>query len=362
MNLASGNNFEIGRISRNQRVDTQLPISEGEEKLSIKLSTKRISSLVGLAALAATAQGANAAYAAGDACTTSNADAITVGDGVCEITYLSTPTDAFKVPAGVSALQALLVAGGGAGSQGYAGGGGEVKVVDLQTSGEVTITVAAQAGISEDGQDSSVAQGADTYTAKGGTANGVSGNGNEAGVGINSGAGGAGGAGGPDLPGDNGLGDLGVNPADLPYYNGGPGLVVKDIAGATLFADDTDCFGGGGAGSAASSIDYDIVNAYNGVASCGAGSTAIDIAADTVTPIEAVPNSGGGAGASTSDQTARQGASGRVVLRYTLADTTDTNGGVTTLANTGGSDATVPFLFGAGMIVAGAFALRRRSN
>jgi LPXTG-motif cell wall-anchored protein len=319
--------------------------------LSIKSRNKRIGSIVGLTALAAVSQVTPAAFAVDDACVTSYSGAITVGNSLCEVTFLTTPGGAFSVPAGVTALQALLVAGGGAGSQGYSGGGGEVKVVDLQTTGDVTISVAAQAGAAEDGQDSSVTQGADTFTANGGQADGTSGNGNEGAFA----GGGAGGDAGPDLAGDNGIGDLGVNSTDLPYYNGGAGLVVKDIDGATLFADETACYGGGGAGSGISSFGDDLLFAYNGVATCGAGSTTIDIAGDSFAAVAPVANSGGGAGASSNDSAARRGSSGRVVLRYTLPDET-------ALANTGGSDATLPLILGIGTIAAGAFLRRRLSN
>ncbi len=333
--------------------------------MSIKSNAKKIGAFVGLAAFAALSQNPSAAVAASDACDESYAGAITTGNGACEVTFLSTPAETFQVPAGVSALQALLVAGGGAGSTGYAGGGGEVKVVDLETAGDVTIHVAAQPAPVNDGEDSFVTQGSTTFTAKGGLGNGVSGNGNPgSSSGFNTGAGGAGGAGGRDT-GDNNVGDVGVNPTNMPEFNGGLGLVVKDIAGATLFSDDTDCFGGGGANNGQSSFGDDIQFGWNGVAVCGAGSTVIDPANDTVTIVEATANSGGGAGAHPYDSVGRAGSSGRVVLRYTLAEVTTTavdGEPKTTLANTGGTLDVVPFIAGLAIVAAGAVALRRRNN
>lgn len=163
-------------------------------------------------------------------------DATLVDTGICEVTFTETPDSAWTPPAGITELQALLVGAGGAvGNDGeYGGGGGEVVLVELATTGEVDITVGiggTHAG-DVDGTDTVVEQGSTTVTAA---------------FGENSGRGDVDG-------GDSGNGNLGI------YYGGGggaggdategaagEGLVVSDIStGFDLFASDDRCFGAGG--------------------------------------------------------------------------------------------------------------------
>ena len=312
--------------------------------LSKKLSSNKLVAFVGLAAVASFSQASTAAFASGDACSASNPDAITVGNNVCEITFLTTPSNDFVVPKGVSALQALLVGGGSGANVSYTGGGGEVKVVDLATTGNVKVTVATAADIAADGNLSKVTQNGTDSIAAGGVKHDDFG-----------GAPGAGGPGGVDR-GINGLGDLGANSNNNAVENGGDGIVVKNIAGASLFSDDNDCFGGGGAHSDYSSDGSDIIWAQVGIAVCGGGSTSVDVAADTYAAVAPIANSGGGAGGYVDWISGRAGSSGRVVLRYTLAEEAPT------LANTGGFESNAALLFGSALVAAGALALKRRTS
>lgn len=161
-----------------------------------------------------------------------------VATGICEIrfTNASTPTS-FTPPAGITFLEALLVGAGGTGgwdSNGdvRGGGGGEVRVVSLGTTGDVTIVVGARGdcieGQCSDSTASSVTQASLTETAQPGA---LASSGGASGAGY-AGAYGGGGAGGAA----NG-------------YNGGAGVIVQSLVAqrSSMFLDDTDCYGGGGA-------------------------------------------------------------------------------------------------------------------
>jgi LPXTG-motif cell wall-anchored protein len=312
--------------------------------LSIKSNAKNLAAFVGLATVATLAQAVSPASAADSKCS-ATPGVIDVGNGICEITFPSNPIGYFAVPAGVNKLQALLVGGGSGASAGYTGTGGEVKVVNLATKGDITFNIAFGAEIGNPGNDTSVMQNGKTYTAKGGTPDGN----------TSAGSSGAGGPGGEDK-GNNSSGNIGSNPADMPSLNGGPGLVVKNIPGATLFANDNNCYGGGGASSAMIGEGSDIVAAWQGAATCGGGSTTINVDTDVYTAVAAVEHSGGGAGSYPFGDPGRAGASGQVVLRYTFGSSS------TGLANTGGTNSVLPYLVGSALIAAGAFTLRRRSN
>lgn len=163
-------------------------------------------------------------------------DATLVDTGICEVTFTETPDSAWTPPAGITKLQALLVGAGGAigNDNEYGGGGGEVVLVELATTGDVDVTVGLgglHAG-DVDGTDTVVAQGSTIETAafgensgRGDVDGGASGNGNDGAY-----YGGGGGAGGA---------------ASVGFA--GEGVVVSDIAsGFDLFAEDDRCFGAGG--------------------------------------------------------------------------------------------------------------------
>jgi hypothetical protein len=232
--------------------------------------------------------------------------ATTLSSGACEISFTSSST--FTPPAGTTQLHALLVGAGGSaipdGSLGYAGGGGDVQVVTLATSGDVTITVGA-AGTSSgysSANDTSVTQAGSTTTAEGGrpAPGGGADHGGDSGSGISTIQDGGSGAG-----------------AASTDASGGVGLVVNEITGAssTLFSDDTDCFGGGGGVRGAD-------------ATCGGGYTS-----DTANPLGTNPplaNSGGGGGGwsyydgSVSHAYTQEGAAGLVTLRFEVSALPDT--------------------------------------
>ncbi len=239
-----------------------------------------------------------------------------VSTGVCEATFTSSGT--FTPPATATKLEALLVGAGGAANGIYGGGGGDVQIVELLSSGEVTVTVGEGGTLGGGGNGtggaSSVAQGVTTDSAEGGTAGedgstggGTSGNGNEGSAQSGGGAG-------------------GNPPTDL---TAGSGIVVSDLD-STLFTDVDDCFGGGGAG-----FWY---GASTSLASCGGGFSTNVVDNTGSGPYApntgsadiflAIANSGGGAGTVISfDNVAPwagasnvTGADGYVALRYTVTE------------------------------------------
>jgi hypothetical protein len=311
---------------------------------------------------------AGTAFAVTSVCGTG---ATLVDDGICEVTFTETPDSAWTPPAGISKLQVLLV-GAGAGSgdpggnEGYAGGGGDVQLVELSTSGAVDITVgiAQEFLLENDDSDSSVSQGSVVHTAAGGESpytllglpwGGNSGNGNSSEESF----GGGGGAGG----------DAGVGYENA--WSGGPGLVVNEIDPGTfdLFANNDECLGAGGTYSNFWIEDSSIAGAVRSY-DCGRnlipdGYTWIE---DNSTLwfdgqgtdledfwiAEPTPNSGTGGstgyfpnwnGGATQYQL---GADGKVVLRYDAV-----------LAETG-FDVTGSLVAGAALVAAGAMAVTRR--
>ena len=151
----------------------------------------------------------------------------------CEAIF--TTSGSFTMPANVSQIEALLVGSGGKSlaNTGYAGGGGEVQLVNLANSGNLTVTVGAS-GAASPGDDSSIVQaGGSTYNAVGG------GNGTNGAVGTGGGT-------GANKGGDGGNGTSGSASA----RNGGSAIQVDTLAsGSSLFDGVTDWYGGGGAGA-----------------------------------------------------------------------------------------------------------------
>lgn len=190
------------------------------------------------------------AFATSSSCGSDPA-AVDVAPTVCEITLTSSGT--FTPNSQMIKVEALLVGAGGSSVTGYAGGGGEVTIIELDNSGDATVTVGAGgtylSGGDGTGGTTSVTQGVTTTSALGGTGfipyhGGNSGNGNV--------ASGWGGAGAGAASGDN--------------INGGPGMEVSSLT-STLFSTDTDCFGGGGAGF----YTYQGDTLTQTVATCGGG-------------------------------------------------------------------------------------------
>ncbi len=220
-----------------------------------------------------------------------------LGGGVCQLTYTA-GTASFVPVVGTSKLEALLVGGGGSGNSGYAGGGGEVTLVNFSdTSTEIDVVVG------DPGNPSSVTQGSSVSTANpgedGGGSGGASGNGN------------TGWPGGIDA--DGAAGGAGGSPAN--EDTGGQGQIVSALASSTsLFATDSNCYGGGGA------IE-DYADNY-GAATCGGGyeqDQPGNSAQDTPVAIAPAANSGGGGGTSAPVQDSNSGAAGLVVIRWVAA-------------------------------------------
>jgi uncharacterized repeat protein (TIGR02543 family) len=239
-------------------------------------------------------------------------------DNVCELRLTTVGESTFTPTAEMSQLEVLLVAGGGQGTDaangyGGGGGGGEVKVVGFGESTPPSLDLFV-------GGSSS----ASTVTNQGTTTAALPGQvGSFNSEGGNGGASGNGNAGWTYVPGGSAGGGAGASPVDA--NTGGAGVVVGDIApDGSLFSDDLDCFGGGGA--------IGIHSGTFGIASCGGGYMVDGETSATI--IAPVANSGGGgAGGTTvlgSDQTARAGASGLVVLRWVepqeITVTFDNNG------------------------------------
>ena len=241
---------------------------------------------------------AGTAFAAGECAT----GATLVADGICEVTFTETPNSNWTPPAGITKLQALVVGAGGAAGQAdgdaYAGGGGDVQLVELSVTGAVEITVGVGGDtVAGDGGDSEVVQGSIDVVAAGGQV------GAPGGVPV-------GGASGSGYSGDTynwaGAGAGG----DANAETGGAGLVVNEIDPTTftLFANDDSCLGGGGAATYASESAPNAY-AHDFAASCGGGMPLLPAdatwntfqwtwigAADDMELTAPVANSGGGAG------------------------------------------------------------------
>lgn len=296
----------------------------------MKLATRRTS--VALAAFATAGISsvflgtAPATAAAGDAC---GVEGTLVSPGVCEARFTG-GTTTFTPRADMTQLEVLLVGAGGSGeannasgTSGYAaGGGGQVRIVDL--SGTTTpITVAVPTPGTVGGVNNGTAQT---------VANGLNGNVDDTTALATGGASGSGNP-GTSVPGTPSYGGGGGAGGAAAGADGGAGVVVSTIAPAgSLFSGMTECFGGGAAVA---------VSGVTGVAGCGAGYSTSS-GGSLVGP---TANSGGGGGALTGSFSS--GASGLVVIRWngtaTLAfDTAGIGAGVASQAVPAGAAPTAP--------------------
>ena len=301
-------------------------------------------------------------------CPAGTVDLNVTGKIVCEVTYTSTPGAAFSFPSYVHSAEALIVGAGGTSVGGYAGGGGEVKVVSLDTATDAQITVGTSntgygtSNVTQGTSSHNADAGADGYDGNGAAPDpvpGQSGNGNagsffQTGVGAGGGAGTVGGFGAVDQADPLSLfGGEGVQPADL-------------VSSTSLFANDTTCYGGGGSAWSSSYLTYvsgskfyysaglsqggQPTNVYcaggyatnpiynsaanldganllisrntvvqNGVTYVYHGSNSIpDYIANGVSHVDPTQNSGGGAGAYFSQTSTLPGANGYVSIRFQL--------------------------------------------
>ena len=228
-----------------------------------------------------------------------------LADNVCELRLTAVGESTFTPTAAMSKLEVLLVAGGGQGSDasngyGGAGGGGEVKVVGFDESTPPSLDLVVGGA----GSTSSVTTPSRFVFAQPGSGSFLPGP-----DGANGGTSGNGNAGWTYVPGGSAGGGAGASPVDA--NTGGAGVVVRDIApSGSLFSNDLDCFGGGGA--------VGIHSGTFGTASCGGGYMVDGESSATI--VAPLANSGGGGAGGTTvsgtDQTARAGATGLVVLRW----------------------------------------------
>jgi hypothetical protein len=295
-----------------------------------------------------------------------------VSGTTCEVVFNETPNAAWTPPAGITKLEALVVGAGGGGDAWYGGGAGAVQLVDLATTGNVTVTVGVTAIANYDSsEDSSVSQASNTTTSPGGEPAPAGWNGGGDSGNQNSGA-------------TWGRGSAGAG-GDADYSDGGPGLVVSDIAApGSLFANDDDCYGGGATGyyiwetSTPGTFGFDFYGSGCGAASFEIPSGATEISAGnysftaadytaakaSLVPVAARANSGSGGTAlwanfDNSQAAVAAGADGKVVLRFTVPAEKLANTGVDSTKNL------VETGFGAALLVAGATvltAIRRRKN
>lgn len=300
----------------------------------------------------------SAAFAA----TSCPAGSTAVSASICEVSFTTPGETMWQIPAGVTSIEALLVGAGGASDGQYGGGGGDVRIFELDPTGNVTVVVGAGGTFSSSGTGiggaSSVTQNTVAESANGGTGGTLQTWGGTSGSGLES----------TDI-GGSGAG------AAASSENGGAGVTVSTLT-STMFTTVDDCFGGGGAG-----VVTGIDGPLNTSATCGGGyltdfesNTPDDNAwqpnTGSVNQFSPTANSGGGASALISFNTTfrwivqpQNGAAGQVVLRFTVQEQpADTSG---QLANTGlGTNA---FAWGAAALTglmgaALAFTARRRQS
>ena len=247
----------------------------------------------------------------------------------------------WTVPAGVTSVEALVVAGGGGGGWQYGGGGGAGGVVHHATFGttpaaDLTVTVGA-GGAASNTNDQSPSGGDSvfsTMTALGGGGGGNSSlNGADGGSGAGAGSAGAY-TGGSATQGDSGGGtgygnDGGDGEAGPDYTSGGGGGAAaagansngnasgaggagKLFSNFTSYGASSGYFGGGGGGS------YNVAYATTaGAGGIGGGAAGREMAAGTGYSADANTGGGGGAGGNSVSNYSGAGGSGFVGLLYT---------------------------------------------
>lgn len=269
------------------------------------------------------------------ATTTCPAGSTLVGNGICEVVFTTPGETTWTVPANVTSIEALLVGAGGASDGYYGGGGGDVKVVTLQNSGDISLVVGAGGTYADSGSGeggaSSATQGSASEESAGGTGK-ANFSGGTSGSGIIS----------------QGFGGSGAGAASTDQ-NGGAGIEVASLT-SLLFTQVSDCVGGGGSSWSESDTTASCGGGYftNFVANEGSGPWTPDTG--SINQFAPVLNSGGGASAlvvfdvnARYDTLPRNGADGKVVIRFTVSDQ---------LANTGESN--LPLLLGSAFALAAA--------
>jgi hypothetical protein len=298
-----------------------------------------------------------------------------LSSGVCELKFTQPGSHTFTPTSTITKIDALIVGAGGAAGQetsadAYGGGGGDVKIVSLATSGVIEVSVGAGAisGYSTI-NDTAVTQATTTTKAEGGRS-AINGYGGTSGSGLrgwdNCGSffpiGGAQAAG---ICYSGGGGAGGASTSEL----GGPGLVVNALTGAStsLFADDTTCYGGGGSVGGFRAWSNSRYSAYSGASVCGGGGVTVVTNGTAFTSYDMITpraNSGSGGAkyvnavdAAPAFTVAQPGANGIAVIRYQDSP-------AAALANTGSNGEFDGFAAGLGLLALGlgAFSLRKFLN
>jgi hypothetical protein len=247
----------------------------------------------------------------------------------------------WTVPAGVTSVEALVVAGGGTGGLGYGGGGGAGGIVH-HTSFAVTpgadVTVTVGAGGAAASTTGTMPRGGDsvfsTMTATGGgggsSASDATSGGSGGGGSMDTTPGGA--ANQPAVSGATVYANAGGTGESAPDYTGGggggaaaagsnsngnaagPGGAGKQFSNFTSYGESSGYFGGGGGGT------YNVAYASSaGTGGIGGGGNGRELSAGNGYPATANTGSGGGAGGRnwSSPTTSGAGGSGFVGLLYT---------------------------------------------
>lgn len=320
-----------------------------------------------------------AAIGSGNCASTASTSNVVVANsgGFCYLAVTATGANSWTIPAGVSAINFLLIAGGGAGGAGAWGGGGGAGEVAYQTSYAVTAgstlnfyigsggasgsaSLAPASNRSNNGDNSwvgsssdvvangggagaSYAYGSGTASYGTGSSGGSGGGGTEdtaarnggsatASSGANrTGYGNAGGKGGPGAGtqsggGGGGAGGTGSNAATATGGNGGSGtnafsgwlsLISSGMSGISGWttATSTGYIAGGGGGGTTTTAGS------GGTGGGGAGGSN----STTYPGVSAIANTGsggGGAGYGGTPRLGGAGGSGLLIIRYTIPDGT----------------------------------------
>ncbi|WP_187977800.1 InlB B-repeat-containing protein [Mycetocola sp. JXN-3] len=233
---------------------------------------------LGLAGILAGVAPAGAADSA-----TCDAGGVPIGPAICEVTINGGSSATFTPTAEMTSLEALVVGGGGSGTVSdngdYYAGGGSGGVVDLQ------------------GFDADPARPLEIAAGNAGVVSRVS----QPGV--------------PEVlayagpRGTNGTSGLGASVGNV--ENPRNGVTPAQLAAAgSPFADDTRCFGGGGAFVASTAVEASVP------ALCGAGAVSLSGAGSSIGVALANSGAGGGAVQAIAGRGSANGGSGVVILRW----------------------------------------------
>jgi outer membrane protein OmpA-like peptidoglycan-associated protein len=249
--------------------------------------------------------------------TTCNPTATVVGSDRV-LTFTSTSACTWEVPAGITALRALLVGGGGGGGDDNGsggGGGGKTEIPSLSVTAGDELTITAGVG----GSGGRYVDGTSDVPATAGSPSSV-----VASSTVTAAGGGAGQTDGFEKPGGaagaGGSGTGGASPAGIGYVGGnGVAGFSSDITGSVV------SYGGGGGGGVYINTSSPLGPATGGDGGGGAGAS---WTSPTLTNASAGTNGlggGGGGGSAGTQSNGGNGGSGVVIIRYTVDPAIVTN-------------------------------------